>query len=72
MSMYIIFLTKVRREGKPFLEGTSIDLSSKLSLTYGGNVNHHKRVHPALSTLSVETENTLAVFKTNDSALLAI
>ena len=31
---YILFLAKLKGEGKPFLEGTSIDLSSKLSLIH--------------------------------------
>ena len=30
---------------KAFLEWTSIDLSSKLSLTCGGNVNYYRSVH---------------------------
>ena len=30
---------------KAFLKWASIDLSSKLSLTYGGNVNYYKSVH---------------------------
>ena len=34
-----------------FLEWTSIDLSSKLSLTCGGNVNYYKCVHHAILTL---------------------
>ena len=51
--------------GKAFLKRTSIDLSSKLSLTYGGNVNYYKSVHHPIPTLPVGTGNTLAVFKTN-------
>ena len=35
-----------------FLERTSIDLSSKLSPTCGGNVNYYKSVHP-IPTLPV-------------------
>ena len=31
---YILFLAKLKGEGKPFLEGTGIDLSSKLSLIH--------------------------------------
>ena len=48
-----------------FLEGASLDLSSELSLTYEGNVNHYKSVHHPLSTLLVGIGNTLEVFKTN-------
>ena len=36
-----------------FLEWTSIDLSSKLSLTCGGNVNYYKSVHHAILTLGI-------------------
>ena len=50
---------------KAFMEGTSINLYSKLSLTCGGNVNYHKSVHHPIPTLPVRTENTLAIFKTN-------
>ena len=48
-----------------FLEGASLDLSSELSLTYEGNVNHCKSLHHPLSTLLVGIGNTLEVFKTN-------
>ena len=48
------------------------DLSSKLSLTYGGNVNYYKSVHHPVPTLLVGTGNTLAIFKTNPLALLSI
>ena len=41
------------------------DLSSKLSLSYGGNVNYYKSVHHTIPTLAVGTGNTLAIFKTN-------
>ena len=51
--------------GKAFLKWTSIDLSSKLSLTYGGNVNYYESVHNPIPTLPMGTENTLAIFKTN-------
>ena len=44
---------------------TSIDISSKLSLTYGGNVNYYKSVHHPIPTLAVETGSTLAIFKIN-------
>ena len=35
---YVLFLAKLKGEGRPFLEGISTDLFSKLSLTYGGNL----------------------------------
>ena len=50
---------------KAFLEWTSIDLSSKLSLTCGGNVNYYKNVHHPFPTLPVGKGNILAIFKTN-------
>ena len=50
---------------KAFLEWTSIDLSSKLSRTCGGNVNYYKSVHHPIPTLPVEKENTQVIFKTN-------
>ena len=52
--------------GKTFLKWTrSINLSSKLSLTYRGNVNYYKSVHHPIPTLPVGTESTLAIFKIN-------
>ena len=50
---------------KDFLKLASIDLSSKLSLTYGGNVTFYKSVHHPTPILPVGTGNTLAVLKTN-------
>ena len=50
---------------KALLECTSIDLSSKLSLTCGGNVNYYKSVHHPIPTLPVGIGNALAIFKTN-------
>ena len=49
--------------GKAFLKWTSIDLSFKLSLTYGGNVNYYKSVHNPIPTLPVGTGNALAIFQ---------
>ena len=49
--------------GKTFLKWTSIDLSFKLSITYGGNVNYYKSVHHPIPTLPVGTENILAISK---------
>ena len=48
---------RFRIEGRP-----SIDLSSKLSPTYGGNNNHYKNVQRPLSILPVGIWSTLAVF----------
>ena len=50
---------------KAYLEWTSIDLSSKLSLTCGGNVNYYKSVYHPIPTLLVGIENTLVAFKSN-------
>ena len=54
------------------MEEASVDLSSKLSVTYGANVNHHKSVHHSLFTLLVRIRYTLAGFKTNQSAFFLI
>ena len=51
--------------GKAFLEWTSTDLSSKLSLACGGNVNYYKSIYHPIPTLPVGTGNILAIFKTN-------
>ena len=53
---------------KVFLEWTSINLSSKLSLTFGGNVNYHKSVHHPIPTLPVGIRNTQEIFKTNQNS----
>ena len=50
---------------KVFLEWTSIGLSSKLSLTCGGNVNYYESVHHPIPTLPVGIGNTMPIFKTN-------
>ena len=50
---------------KAFLEWTNINLSSKLFLTCGGNVNYYRSGHHPIPTLPVGTGNTLATFKTN-------
>ena len=50
---------------KAFLEWVSIDLSSKLSLKCGGNVNYYKSVDNPIPTLPVGIGNTQAIFKTN-------
>ena len=55
--------TEGRRE--PFLEWTSINLSSKLSLTCGSNVNYYKSAHHPIPALPVGIRNIQATFKTN-------
>ena len=64
---YIVYSLPDQTEGRreASLEGASIDLSSKLSLTSGGNVNHYKSVRHSLSTLPVGIGSLLAVLKTN-------
>ena len=52
-----------QRERKVFLEGTNIDLSFKLSLTCGGNVNSSKSVYHPTPSLPVGIGNTEAIFK---------
>ena len=42
----------------------SIDLSSKLSITCGGNVNYYKSVHHPIF-ISTRIGNIQAIFKTN-------
>ena len=57
---------------KAFLELTSIDLFSKLSITCGGNVNYCKSVHHPIHTMPVGIGNTLAIFKTKQKTLLSV
>ena len=60
--VYSVFSqTEGRR--KTFLEWTSRDLSSKLSLTCVDNVNYYKSIHHPSPTLPVGVGNT--IFKTN-------
>ena len=46
---------------KAFLEWTNIDLSSKLSLICGSNVNYYKSVHQPIPTLLVGKGNILSL-----------
>ena len=55
--------TGVKR--KAFLEWIIIDLSSKLPLTCGDNVNHYRGFHHPIPILPVVIGNTLAIFQTN-------
>ena len=50
MPKYILFLAKLKGEGRLFLEWKSIDLSYEISLTYGGNVTYYKSVHYPIPT----------------------
>ena len=52
---------------KVFLEWTSIDLSSKLSRTCGGNVNYYKSVHHSIPTRG--NRNTMTILKKKISNL---
>ena len=56
---------QTERRKKAFFEWTSINLSSKLSLTCGGNVYYCKSVHHPIPTVPDRIGNTQAVFKTN-------
>ena len=47
------------------MEWTSIELSSKLSLTCGVNVNYYKRVRHHILTVSPGIENTLTILQAN-------
>ena len=47
--------------GKAFLKCKSIDLSSKLSVTYGGNINYYKNVHHPIPTLPLGTGYTQVI-----------
>ena len=47
-------LDQTERRAKAFLKWTTIDLSSKLSLKCGGNVNYYKSVQHHIPTLSVK------------------
>ena len=57
---------ETERRRNAFLEWTSIDQPSKLSLTCVGNVSCYKSVHHPIPTLPVGKGNTLlTIFKTN-------
>ena len=47
------------------VDASIVDLSSKLSIIYRGNINYYKSVHHPIPSLSVRTGNTLLVFKAN-------
>ena len=69
---YILFLAKLKVEGRPFLKLASIDLFSKLPLTYRGYVNDYESVHHPLSTLPVGIGNTKTVVKKISNLLFQI
>ena len=50
---YILSLVKLKWEERPFWRWTSIDVSSKLSLACGGNVNYYQSVHHPFHYYSV-------------------
>ena len=56
---------------KSFLEWINMNLSFKLSLTCGGNVNYYKNIHHLIPTLTVVIGITLTIFKANQSNLLS-
>ena len=56
-------------ERDAFLKWTSIDLSSKLSLTYGGNVNYYKSVHHPIPKLWLWEQGTSCQFSKQISKL---
>ena len=59
MSALVYSLLNLTERGrKTFLEGASTDLSSKLSLTCGGNVKYYKSIHHLLPTLPMGIGNT--------------
>ena len=58
--------------GKAFLKRKSIDLSYKLSLINGSNVNYYKSVHHPIPTHPMGTGSTLEISKTNQQTLLLI
>ena len=62
-----VYSLPVHTEGrsKAFLEWTSIDLYSKVSLSCGGNDHYYESIHHPIPTLPVEIGNTLVIFKTN-------
>ena len=60
-SNYILFLTKLMGEGRPFWNGKT-DLPYAPSFTCG-NVNYYKSVHHLF--LRVRIDNILAIFKIN-------
>ena len=55
---YILFLAKLKREGRAFLELAKIDLSLKLSISCGGNFNYYKSVYDPIPTLIAGMGNT--------------
>ena len=57
--------------GKAFLKRKSIDLSYKLSLINGSNVNYYKSVHHPIPTHPVGTGSTLEISKTDQQTLLS-
>ena len=65
MSAQLYSVSGQTERRKVFLVWTSLDLSSKLSLIYEGNVNYYKSVHHPIPTVTVRIGNTLTTLKTN-------
>ena len=63
---YILFLVKLKGEGRPFWSGQAQIYPQNYLLHVGGNVNYYKSVHHPILTLPVEIGNTLAIFKQID------
>ena len=64
MSAQVYFVpSQTEGRWKAFLEWTSIDLSSKPSLTCGISVSYCKSVRHPITTLPVGKGNTLVTFK---------
>ena len=64
MSAQLYSVSGQTERRKVFLVWTSLDLSSKLSLIYEGNVNYYKSVHHPIPTVTVRIGNTLTTLKT--------
>ena len=65
MSAQLYSVSGQTERRKVFLVWRSLDLSSKLSLIYEGNVNYYKSVHHPIPTVTVRIGNTLTTLKTN-------
>ena len=57
---------------KAFLKWTNTDLSFELSFACEGNVSYYRCVYHPIPTLSVRTRNSLAISRTNPSALVLV
>ena len=62
---YILNLTKLKGEERPFWIGQAQIYPLNYLLHVGVKVNYYKSVHHPIPTLPVGIEKTLAIFKTN-------